>query len=380
MHLAINGYFLDKLTTGTGQYTYQLLRELEDLWPGELTVLLPSTVTLGDHESSRVRFHTIRTSLPRHWSKLWFEHVGVPRAAQEMGADLVHIPYLGPPLRSAVPYVVTVHDLIQLVVPELRGGVSVNLYNRLAVAGARRAVALLADSEHTRQTVMAHFNVDAEQVHRIYLGVEPRFTSAQQPGEAERLRERYQLKDPFLLYLGGLDWRKNVPFLIRAYARAQVALPLVITGEARSTKQSSFPDLRQVVQECSVAEQVRFIGWVADEDKPALYRAASLFIFPSLYEGFGLDPLEALACGTPVLCSNATSLPEVVGDAALLFDPRDEGGLANLIQQAINDPGLLTALRMNGPTQAQRFSWRRTAQETLAVYYRALGVQEPAHA
>ena len=377
MHLAINGYFLSQLTTGSGQYTHHLLQELGNLWDGAITVILPEGVTVDEElYGDRVDHHYVKVSLKGHFGKLWFEHVGVPKAAREVDADLLHIPYLGPPLRSSVPYVVTVHDILQIVAPELRGGARVQMYNKLALNGAGRAHALLVDSEYTRQTVLANMRKAPDLVHRIYLGVEPYFTPQPNPGETEMLYERYGIDGPFLFYLGGLDWRKNVSFLIRAYAHSGAMLPLVITGRPRSDNEKSFPDLERVVNEFGLGNKVRFIGWVPEADKPALYRAATLFIFPSLYEGFGLPPLEAQACGTAVLCSNTTSLPEVVGEAALLFDPTNEIALADLIQQATSDSDLRTALRIAGADHAQRFTWRRTAQETLAVYHQVLGVKE----
>lgn len=374
MHLVINGYFLDKPTTGTGQYTLHLLQQLETLWPSELSILVPASF---DREAltlhlSRATLHVLPVPFSGQLGKVWFEQRAVPQAAQRLGADLLHIPYFGSPLRSSVPVIVTIHDLIQLTVPQLRGGLLVRLYNRLAAAGACRAAAVLADSEHTRRMVLAHLRVASDNVRRVYLAAEQRFCPEVTPGERERLRERYGLEGPFLLYMGGLDWRKNIPTLIRAYARSQCTTPLAIAGAARSSKSASFPDLRQEVQRAGVADRVRFLGWVDEEDKPVLYRATQLFIFPSRNEGFGLTPLEALACGAPVICSNATSLPEVVGDAALLFDPDDEARLTELIQRAASDSALRDHLRAKGIQQARQFSWRTTAEETIEAYHMAL--------
>ncbi|MBI2886693.1 MAG: glycosyltransferase family 4 protein [Chloroflexi bacterium] len=374
MHLAINGYFLAQPTTGTGQYTAGLLRELEDRWPGELSVLLPAAAvaTLGQHDASRARFHFLSMPLPGHLGKVWFEQVAVPRAAARLGADLLHIPYLGAPLRSTVPVVVTAHDLIQLMVPQLRGGLLVRLYNLLAAASARRATVILADSEHTRQAVIQRLRISPQRVRRAYLAADQRFGSHQQPAEGALLAAKYGLESPYLLYMGGLDVRKNVAALIRAYARSGCQATLAIAGAPRSGHGAAFPDLRHVAQESGVAERVRFLGWVAEEDKPALYRGALLFVFPSRYEGFGLTPLEAMACGTPVLCSNATSLPEVVGDAALLFSPDDEAGLAELIRQGASDPALRERLGAQGLRRAETFSWTATAQQTIEVYHQVL--------
>lgn len=374
MHLAINGFFLDKPTTGTGQYTRQLLRGIAEGWPHRLSVLLPPgcNVSLLPPRSEHVTYHVLPNPFRENLSKVWFEQIAVPRAAAQFGADILHVPYLGSPLRCSLPVVVTVHDLLQLTIPQLRGGPLVRLYNLLAAAGAHRAAAILADSEYTRETVLKHLHVPPKRVRRVYLAADSRFTPEGGPGERDRIQQRYGLDGPFLLYIGGLDWRKNVSTLVRAYARAGCSLPLAIAGEARSARDSSFPNLERKAERSGVLAQVKFLGWVAEEDKPALYRMAQLFIFPSRYEGFGLTPLEALACGTPVLCSSAASLPEVVGDAALLFDPDDEEGLAQLIRRATADAALRETLRCKALQQARRFDWHATAEQTVDIYQRVL--------
>jgi len=303
-------------------------------------------------------------------AKVWFEQIAVPRAAAQ--ADLLHVPYLGAPVTCPVPVVVTVHDLLQLVVPRLRGGVLNRLYNLIAAVGARRAAMVLADSDYSRETVLGRLGLPPERARRVYLAVDTRFTPTAAEGEEAALRSHFGLHGSFILYAGGLDWRKNVPLLIRAYARSSVSWPLAIAGEARSRRSSSFPDLAAEIRDAGVTDRVRLLGWVEEELKPALYRAAALFVFPSRYEGFGLPPLEALASGTPTCCSNATSLPEVVADAALLFDPDDEAGLAALLRRAVDNPDLRTRLRRAGPERARRFSWETAARQTIDVYQQAL--------
>ena len=369
MHLAINGYFINQPATGTGQYTRELLRMLHDLRPGKITLLIPDSV-----EPNVVRdlapdadCHVLRTPIGGHLGKVWFEQVSAPRAAARLGADLLHVPYLGPPLFSAVPVAVTVHDLLQHTVPQLRGGILVQLYNRLAAAAARRAAAILADSEYTRSEVVSRLKVRSERAHLVYLAADARFSPSPEPQEAEKLQRKYGLSGAYLLYMGGLDWRKNVPALLRAYARSGCQALLAIAGHVRPAS-GGFPDLKAEAIRTGIAECVRFLGWVDEADKAALYRNTLAFVFPSRYEGFGLTPLEAMACGAPVLCSNAASLPEVVGDAALLFDPEDEAQLAALITSVANDQGLRARLRAAGLEQAARFSWRATAQQTLDIF------------
>lgn len=369
MHLAINGYFINQPATGTGQYSREMLRALHDLRPGKITVLIPEGVEpktardLAPGADCRV----LRIPIGGSLGKVWFEQVSVPRAAARLGADLLHVPYLGPPLFSAVPVAVTVHDLLQHTVPQLKGRMLVQLYNRLAAASAHRAAAIMADSEYTRSEVVSCLNVPPERAHRVYLAADARFSPSPERQETEMLQRKYGLSDTYLLYMGGLDWRKNVPALLRAYARSGCQAHLAIAGQVRPTS-SGFPDLKAEAMRTGIAERVTFLGWADEADKASLYRNALAFVFPSRYEGFGLTPLEAMACGTPVLCSNATSLPEVVGNAALLFAPDDEAQLAAHIESVVNNPDLRDRLRSAGLEQAARFSWRTTAQLTLDIF------------
>jgi len=374
MHLVVNGYFLNQPTTGTGQYTYHLLRELDAWWDGDISVVIPGDEATDRPEGfDRCKFLIAKPPWRGGMGKVWFEYAAVTKAVQQANADVLHVPYFGPPMGSSVPTVVTVHDLLQLVVPALKGGPLVRLYNQFALIGGRHSDVLVADSDHTQRDVERVLRVPSTQVQRIYLACEPRFRPEPEPGERERLAERYGLAGDYLLYAGGLDLRKNVSTLIKAYAQAAVEVPLAIAGATRS-RSRMFPDLQSVAKAEGVADRVHFLGWVQEEDKPALYRHCLAFAFPSTHEGFGLTPLEALACGAPVLCSNATSLPEVVGDAALTFAPADTAALAGLLTQVVQDAGLRAKLRALGPKRARHFSWRSTAEQTLQAYQRAIDI------
>lgn len=378
--LAINGYFLDQTTTGSGQYLWHLLRYLGDLWEGEGMVLCPSThalqcaqeVLTASGRPLEWQAVLVRPPLPGHLGKVWFEQRGVPAACRRLGADLLHVPYFGPPLAAPCPVVVTVHDLIPLVVPQARGSPPVRWYTTLAAAGAKRASHIIADSYWTKNDLCRVLHIPWEQVTVVYLACDPRFQPRLPLTPSRKIQERYGLGPGYALYLGGLDWRKNVPTLIRAFSRASFAGVLAIVGEPRSSDRRNFPDLHEVAEAAGVTSRVRFLGWVPEEDKPDLYAGASLFIYPSRYEGFGLPPLEAMACGTPVLCSKAASLPEVVGDAPLLFDPDDEEELVRLISRVSSEPALRQELRQRGLQRSRHFHWRTTAQQTAAIFQEVL--------
>ncbi len=377
MHLLLNGWFLGQPTTGSGQYTYHLLRWLQELWPGDISVVMPGGEDVGRPEGfDRCQFYLVSPPLGRKLGKVWFEYSAVSKAVGQLKPDVVHVPYFGPPLHCAAPLVVTLHDLIQLVVPALKGGPFVRFYNQCAIQGAKRAQLLLADSECTKRDALRELKLPEQRLTTVPLACDERFTPDPQPGERERLAQRYGLDGDYLLYAGGLDLRKNVATLIRAYARSGVATPLAIAGAARS-RSAQFPDLPAVARSVGAEGRVQFLGWVEEDDKPALYRHCTAFAFPSRYEGFGLTPLEAMASGAPVLCSTASSLPEVTGDAALGFGPDDERTLSDLLARVMADATVRTDLRRRGLAQAAKFSWKATAEATIAAYERAAaGEQE----
>jgi glycosyltransferase involved in cell wall biosynthesis len=312
--------------------------------------------------------------------------VTFPLDCRRAGARVAHVPYFAPPLASPCPVVTTIHDLITLLFPEYGASASVRAYNSLVSTAAGRANAIIADSQHSARDIVRLLGVPRERVRVVYLAAEPRFHPAERQEDLDDVRRRFGLPEKFILYIGGLNRHKNVGVLLQAFAAVRDRLPfactLAIAGHAQSGNPLVFPDLRQEARDLGLSASeaegnghsggapgdVRFLHFVPEEDKPLLYGAAHLFVFPSLYEGFGLPPLEAMACGTPVVCSNAASLPEIVGDAGLLVDPADVGALTEAMHAVLTGEDLRAGLRSRGLAQAARFSWRRTADETVAVY------------
>jgi glycosyltransferase involved in cell wall biosynthesis len=220
-------------------------------------------------------------------------------------------------------------------------------------------------------------HVPAERIRVIYEAAGDEYTPVTDPAALAMARRRYGLGQQYILYLGGLDQRKNVLQLVRAFAHlywqlGDPNLQLFISGDPDKKKNESlFPDPRPVAAELGVADKIIY-RFVEEEDKPAVYSGASLFVFPSLYEGFGLPPLEAMSCGAPVICSNRTSLPEVVGDAAISVDPDDVHAMAEAMHNVLTDSTLRNSLRARSIQRAAQFSWRKAAKETVAVYEEAL--------
>ncbi|MCS6803238.1 MAG: glycosyltransferase family 1 protein [Chloroflexota bacterium] len=279
--------------------------------------------------------------------------------------------HLLPPTRR-IRTVFTVHDLIFRFYPEHHLPLNRWYLTLMMPRFLRAADALIAVSEQTKRDVVALYGVPAERIHVIYEGVASRFQPVDDPAQRAALRQRLGLPERFLLYLGTIEPRKNLIALLDAYQSLVAAgetADLVIAGRRGWLFEPVFAHVRRL----GLERRVHFLGWVEDADTPTLLSAARAFVFPSLYEGFGLPPLEAMACGTPVVASNTSSLPEVVGDAGLLVPPTDRAALAAALRRVLADDPLVTALREKGLRRARRFRWEKTALETLAVYRTVAG-------
>lgn len=362
VRVAINGWFLHQPTTGSGQYTSRLLAALQAAAPvWEFIPLAP------DSNAPAAR-------LGENLYKPWFEQIGFLRMAREQDAHLLHVPYWGSPIRSSAPVVVTVHDIIPLILPQYRGDLRVRVYTQLAASAARRAAVVLTDSQASRRDIVERLRISPSQVSVAYLAAGEEYRPQPQ-GVVDSLRKRIGLPSRYVLYFGGFDVRKNLRVVMDAFARLAAQEPeasLVVAGRLPERDTAFSPDPRRLAAEADVRERVEFTGRIEEADKPALYSGAEAFLFPSRYEGFGLPPLEAMACGAPVIASNAASLPEIVGDGGLLHDPDDADAMGESLVSIWQEPGLRRALSERALAQASRFSWARTADQTLRAYRQAL--------
>jgi glycosyltransferase involved in cell wall biosynthesis len=358
---------------GIGRYTRQLVQALLALDTQDEIVLLAAGGAQAGHTLSAVgpsRLVTLPLS-ERALTILW-HRLRLPLWVELFTGrlDVFHSPdFALPPVRQART-VLTVHDLSFMRVPECSQPSLRAYLLRVVPPSVRRADVVLADSQCTRNDVIELLGASPDRVRVIYPGVDACFQRVQDARTLAEVRQRYRLPEHFVLGVGTLQPRKNLQRLIEAYARlgADPDSKLVIVGGTGWMYEGIF----RRVEELRLQDAVYFPGYAADEDLPALYTLADLFVFPSLYEGFGLPPLEAMACGTPVVTSNVSSLPEVVGDAALTVDPRDVGALANAMRRVLNEPSLRGAMVQRGLVQAQGFTWSRAAEELLRVYHEAV--------
>ncbi len=349
--------------TGTERYTYELLAALAriDRWNAYTlyTNGLPSALPpFGPNFSLR------SIPLPRLWT-----HARLGPALMGDRPDLLFVPAHVVPLLHPPRSVVTIHDLGYLAFPEThpaRRRLELDLSTRWCLHAARRVIAI---SQVTRDDLVRHYGADPERIAVVHHGLGGAFRPLNDPEQLAATRARYGLDAPYFLYVGAIQPRKNLARLIEAFARAAPDDTLLVIAGRRGWL--SEPIVRRAA-ELGLAHRVRFPGYVPDADLPALLGGALAFVFPSLYEGFGLPVLEAMACGTPVLTSATSALPEVAGDAALLVDPCDTDAIAAALNRLATDALLRADLRARGLERAAGFTWERCARDTLAVLLETL--------
>ncbi len=307
------------------------------------------------------------------------EQFRIPLALQREHVDLYHSPhYVLPPLIHCRS-VVTVHDCIHLMFPQYFPGRLAHTYAHVQMwLAVQRANRVLTVSETSKQDILRRFRIPADKVTVVYNAIDERLAAPPSLEDIDRVQGRYQLNDPFALYVGTIKPHKNLERLIEAFHEVRQqpgmdALKLVIIGD----EISKYQGLRRAVHEYKLHKHVRFLGFVALDTLSVLYRLARVFVFPSLYEGFGLPPLEAMSVGTPVVTSNTSSLPEVVGDAAVLVDPYSSASIAEGIHRALVDDDLRATLRERGIARAREFSWASSVQQIHAAYTEVMEQAEP---
>jgi len=361
MRVGLNASFWHRPDTGSGQYLQALhaalLRNAPEL---ELLLFAPRARSIG------TPFDGLRENL----AKVWFEQVAYPRACRRERVDLLHVPYFAPPGRASAPVVVTIHDLIPLLLPAYRGSALVRGYTQAMAHTARRAARVLTDSQASARDIVRWLRIPAERVTVIYLAADASCRPLP-PEDCAPVLERLGIARPYLLYLGGFDVRKNLAGLLGAWARVGGAVGqtrLVIAGRLPAADSAFAPDPRRLAQQLGADQAVCYTGWVAEADKPALYSAATAFVFPSHYEGFGLPVLEALSCGTPAIVGTGSSLEEIAGPGGLAVDPEDTPALADALVRLATDAEVRARLAAAGLQHARTFSWESTARQTLAAY------------
>ena len=297
------------------------------------------------------------------------EQFAIPLELRRAGANLFHAPHYVLPPMTPCRSVVTIHDCIHLRFPQYLPSRLGYAYARSSLwVAAHRSARVLTVSEASKRDILEYFRVPESKVTVIYNAIDERFHEEPPADEVMRVQERYQLTDPFILYAGNIKPHKNLERLIEAFhmvRRGELEhIKLLIIGD----EISKYATLRRAVHRYKLHKHVRFFGFVPDATLAILYRLARVFVFPSLYEGFGLPPLEAMASGTPVITSNLSSLPEVVGDAAMLIDPYQPDAIAGAMRRVLQDERLRDDMRERGLARVREFSWARSVKQVREIY------------
>jgi glycosyltransferase involved in cell wall biosynthesis len=354
---------------GVSQYIYQLLTHLPHVDPSFDYVAFvgdPDARFSGWQESASAW----RTAQPV--ARILWEQVAQPWASRRERLDLLHAPVYAGPLVCTCPLVVTIHDLSFALYPEMFPPFNRSYLQRATRWTANRAAAIITGSESAKGDILYLLGVPEAKVRVIPDGVAEEMHPIDAPGRIDALRRRYALPERMILFLGTLEPRKNITTLIEAYALLRHDTDMVHRLVIAGGKGWYYEQVYAAVKRLGLDGDVVFPGFIPQEELALLYNAADLFVYPSLYEGFGLPPLEAMACGTPVVVSNTSSLPEVVGDAGVTVDPSDAEALAGAIWDLLRQPERCRALSEAGLARAKRFSWNTTAARTAALYLEIL--------
>jgi glycosyltransferase involved in cell wall biosynthesis len=351
---------------GIGTYIRNLVIHLARTDKDTDYVLLCRPQDKGFVESLGENFRALSQTDPLYSMR---EQLRIPAQLRRAKVDVFHAPHYTLPFTTPCNSVVTIHDCIHLLFPQYLPSRVAYIYARTALwIAANRSSRVLTVSEASKKDILSFFNIDPEKITVIPNGIDGQFMIEPSTEAIARVQERYQLKSPFLLYVGNVKPHKNLERLIDAFFKLRkdglTNLTLLIIGD----EITKYTTIRRTVHRYQLHKYVRFLGFVPSDTLSILYRLADAFVFPSLYEGFGLPPLEAMASGTPVVTSNVSSLPEVVGNAAVLVDPYDVNSIANGIQTILEDPLYREKLTKNGLERAKHYSWERSVAKVKQIY------------
>lgn len=376
MHIGIDATALPHQPGGAGNYIIHLIRALASLSNEyQFTIFAHHSGRdlIDSPPSSRMNWVLVPDKSPAR--RLVWEQVTFPRLVRQSRVGLLHSLHYTRPLFLACSSVVTFHDMTFFLYPHLHTRSKRIFFPSAIRLSARLADALIAVSENTKNDAIRLLGVPGDKITAIPHGVGEEFHPITDARLLDDIRLKFSLPQDFILNVGVVEPRKNLTLLLKSYQQLHsqgISLPLVIVGGLGWM----YEDVFRQVESLGIKEQVYFTGYVPDHDLPIIYNLARVFVYPSIYEGFGLPPLEAMACGTPVITTAVSSMPEHVADAGILIPPQDENALTNALQKLINDSTLQEELSSKGPERASQFTWKRTAQETIKVYQSVLTAQQ----
>jgi len=371
LRIAIDAHSVGTKLGGNESYAINLIEALAQIDSSNDYTIYVTT------DEARTRFHNrwpnfkVRSTLPH--TPLIRIPLTLSAELRKNPVDLLHVQFTAPPF-CPCPVVVSIHDLSFEHLPQTFNRRSRTQLRLTVRHSAKRAARIISLSEHTRRDIIETYGITPERIHAIPLAAPSHFAPVADNRELQRVRHNYGIHGDYILSVGSIQPRKNLARLVRAYARVRASLrgnnsaitlpKLVLVGKCAWL----YDETLRALDETGVRDDVVLTGYVPQADLPALYSGALCFVYPSYFEGFGLPPLEAMKCGAAVIVGNKTSLPEVVGDAALTVDPFDVDAIASAMKQLIDDPALRETLSVKGQIRATAFDWRETARKTLKVY------------
>jgi glycosyltransferase involved in cell wall biosynthesis len=353
--------------TGIGTYTYQLISCLNEIDKiNEYMLFMPESSTC---DISFNRNFQIRNITEGNKSNFWDE-VNIPNILMDKDIELYHVPQngVGLPLDKNCPFVITLHDVIPYKMPETVGETFLRIFNEEMPHIVSRCDGIITVSEFSKEDIAKTFNFPKEKIFVTHLAAENIYRPLNKKECSELIKSRYGIDGDYILYVGGFSPRKNIVGLIEAFSKLianyKKDIKLVIAGK----QGKSYSIYKKRTQDLGVEDSVIFPGFIEIEHLPHLYNASKLLVYPSFYEGFGLPPVEAMACGTPVITSNVTSIPEVLGDSAIFINPHDDDALCSSIYNVLSNTELSDQLTIKGLVRSSELSWNKTARNTLIAY------------
>jgi len=370
MRIGIDARFYGPLGKGLGRYTQKLVENLENIDQENQYIIFLRQENWNDYKPHNTNFHKVLADY--RWYTL-AEQINLPKKIRQSQLDLMHFPHFNVPILYTGRFVVTIHDLILTQYPTVRASTLGPLlykikhlgYKLVIASAVHRAKLILTVSNYTKSQIISHFKINESKIKVVYEGLDP--IVKQESLLQKSILDKYQVKKPYFLYVGNAYPHKNLETLLNAFKKFisnNVNYYLVLVGK----EDYFFERLKKQANELGIEKNVTFAGFVSDLDLPCLYQNATLYIFPSYCEGFGLPPLEAMSYGVPVAASQAASLPEVLGNAAYYFNPHKENELIESIEKLITDSQLRDNLIDKGLERVKNFNWQKLAASTLSLY------------
>ena len=367
IRIAFDATSLQANKMGAGVYIFQLLCALAVVDKNNFYYIFISPENIETLEINQSNFNFIPVSLQNRIARIAWEQTALPLQIINLKIDVLHSPHYTTPIIKNCKSVVTFHDMTFYLFPEMHEKAKVILFKNMIQYSSLAANKIISVSQSTSTDMMKILDIDPTKICTVLSAANPKYF-VQDTDHIEQVCSKYSLEQKqYLLFVGALEPRKNIPLLIEAYSKLVEEfpnIPLVIVGKKGWMYQSIF----ELVESLNISDEVRFLGYVDEDDLVALYNGAKVFVYPSTYEGFGFPVLEAMQCGTPVITSNTSSLPELAGDSALLIDPNNVDDLLNKMRNLLVNDSLAMELSVKGLARASLFTWQNTAMQTLNVY------------